>query len=143
MSQGTDLICDHCKSAPGFSRSGGFDGRVQGQQIRLLRNSSYHVEYLPNIASPLSESFDKRRSRLHIDRHRLDGLNRLHHLVLPLLGNLVGGGRGLRSRHRVTSDFLDSDRHFIDCGSSLLKFVVLPLQSFGRLLGNGTQLFGG
>ena len=43
------FVCDHGKATPGFAGTGCFNGRIERQQVGLLRNAGDHFKDLPDV----------------------------------------------------------------------------------------------
>jgi len=53
------FIGNHGKPATCFTRTGGFNGRIECQQIGLLGNRANHVQHLANVTSLRGQTLDQ------------------------------------------------------------------------------------
>ena len=126
----------------GFARPGRLDGRVQGQQVGLVRDVGDDIHDLANAFSLLPKGshvlFHLARLRLHM-ADLFDDL--LHHVraVLGFCLGLFGGLGGLRGAPR---DLENRGVHFFHGSSGFARAVGLLFRAPARLFDLRGQLFG-
>ncbi|MNL10745.1 hypothetical protein D3C87_1315540 [compost metagenome] len=143
MGQCAHFIGHHGKAAPVLAGAGGFDGRVERQQVGLFGDAADHVQYLadfPDVPGQFGHRLGRPGDLLN---HGADALERMVDLSTSIDRVFGRGFRGIGGRDRVTCHFLDHRGHLIDRGGRLLDFVILPCQATGAFLGDRVQLFGG
>ena len=89
LRQGADLVGDHREATAGIAGAGGFDGRVEGEQVGLLGNAADHVEDLADPAAIAFQLADDLHRMVDLLAHLADAANRFFHHVFAALGGIV------------------------------------------------------
>ncbi len=136
LRQAAYLIGDHREAAPGFTSASCFDGRIQGQQVGLLRNRLDYVENADDLVAFQLE-FAHRLRRVHyLASQLLDLTDCPPDNLVTAAGLLIRLSRSLGSLLSITRDFLHRRGHFIHGRGHLVGLVFLTGDPDASLLGH-------
>ena len=130
------LVGDHGKAATRFARAGGFDGRIERQQVGLLRYRADDFQYAANFLAATSQGFYFLHGIVEFTGQLLDAqcgfVNDLYSFSAGLVGTAccIGGLSG------ALCHILGGGAHFMECRGNLVDFAVLLLHAGTGLAGN-------
>src|SRR3954453_7256145 len=133
LGQLADLLGDHGEAAALLAGARGLDGRVQRQQVRLLRDAGDRGHDALDLTRLRAQLADRLRRVQRAVTHRAHGLGGLRHGAGALLGDLTGAQRRGRGLLRVGRAQPAGRRHLLGGALGLLDRAGLALGALGAL----------
>ncbi len=123
------LVGHYRKTASGFTRAGGFDGGVEGQQVGLLRDAFDDIKNVTDVFGAGVELLDLRAGITDLGRQRAHGVDGFldHYLtVFSLVAGLTGLDRGVRC---VAGNLLGCSTQLVDRCSDVVGSGTLLIET--------------
>jgi len=139
LGQRPHFIGHYRKATALLTRTGSLDGRVQGQQVGLLRHAFDHAQHSANVLDFGTEALDARTGIVTGSGQQLDALQTLAHHLLTAVDLVIRGLRGLRGLFSVARHIVHRGGHLVHSSGHLLGFLLLAADLDIGLLGHAGE----
>ncbi len=142
LGKGAYFIGNYGKATPLLTCTGGFNGRIEGQQISLLSDPLDHIQHRANIFTITFQCFDNLGRCFNLTGQVINCLNSALYYLVAVVDLFIGLLSGILGQLGIFGHLLHRGAHLIHSRRYLLGFTELLVGTRASLLSGGGELTG-